>query len=219
MLKSLRIAIVDDHPLMRAGIEATLKRDTAIEVVATGANAQDAINIAKEFAPDIMLIDVNMPGNGMTAARSISKDCPEIRVLFLTVSERQEDVTNALEVGARGYILKGISGPDLLRTIHSVALGETYITPEFAARLLASPMGRPLTSAKSIDPELHLSVREEQILREVALGQTNKEIAKKLELSEKTIKHYMSGILQKLSARNRVEAVVALKRLRDEGKL
>lgn len=219
MLKSLRIAIVDDHPLMRAGIETTLKRDPEIEVVATGASAQDAIEIAKQHAPDIMLIDVNMPGNGMTAARTISKDQPEIRVLFLTVSERQEDVTNALEAGARGYILKGISGPDLLRTIHSVALGETYITPEFAARLLASPMSRPPAAGKPVDPMLHLSVREEQILREVALGQTNKEIAKKLDLSEKTIKHYMSGILQKLSARNRVEAVMASKRLREEGKL
>lgn len=219
MLKSLRIAVVDDHPLMRAGIEATLKRDADIEIVATGGSAQDAMTIANEFAPDIMLIDVNMPGSGMTAARAISKEHPAIRVLFLTVSERQEDVTNALEAGVRGYILKGISGPDLLRTIHSVALGETYITPEFAARLLASPISRPQASAKPLDPDLHLSVREEQILKEVALGQTNKEIAKKLELSEKTIKHYMSGILQKLSARNRVEAVMASKRLRDEGKL
>lgn len=219
MLKPLRIAIVDDHPLMRAGIGATLKRDTGFEVVASGASAEDAIKIANEFTPDIMLIDVNMPGSGMTAARTISKEHPEIRVLFLTVSERQEDVTNALEAGARGYILKGISGPDLLRTIHSVANGETYITPEFAARLLASPISRSPTACKTLDPDLHLSVREEQILREVALGQTNKEIAKKLELSEKTIKHYMSGILQKLSARNRVEAVLASKRLRDEGKL
>lgn len=219
MTKKFKIAVVDDHPLMRAGIESTLKRDPGFEVVGTGASAEDAIRLAAEHHPDVMLLDVNMPGCGMAAARQISQLNPEVRVLFLTVSERQEDVVAALEAGARGYILKGISGPDLVRTIHSVTLGETYITPEFAARLLASPIAKPKSADRNQDPNQQLSVREEQILREVSLGLTNKEIAKKLELSEKTIKHYMSGVLQKLSARNRVEAVVASKRLRDEGKL
>ncbi len=219
MTDKFKVAVVDDHPLMRAGIESTLRRDHALEVVASGASADDAIKIAAEFQPDIMLLDVNMPGCGMTAARHITQTYPNVRVLFLTVSERQEDVIAALEAGARGYILKGISGPDLIRTIHSVTLGETYITPEFAARLLSSPVVKARHTDRSQDPSQHLSVREEQILKEVSLGLTNKEIAKKLELSEKTIKHYMSGVLQKLSARNRVEAIVASKRLRDEGKL
>lgn len=212
MTESIRLAVVDDHPLMRDGISLTLGREPDFEVVASGASAADAIRIAEELRPHIMLLDVNMPGGGLSAVRQISQALPLIRLLFLTVSERQEDVTAALEAGVRGYILKGISGPDLVRTIRSVVSGETYITPEFAARLLALPQ-QAARNAKH-DALHDLSAREEQILEGVALGMTNKEIARKLQLSEKTVKHYMSGVLQKLSARNRVEAVVASRRLK-----
>jgi DNA-binding NarL/FixJ family response regulator len=210
----IRIAIVDDHPVMRVGVEHTLSREADFKVIATGGSAQEAITIATEHNPDIMLLDVNMPGCGLTAARTIRTNQPDIRLLFLTISERHEDVSAALDAGVRGYVLKGISGPDLVRTVRSVASGETYITPEFATRLLT----RPKPAAASQDPPLHLSTREEQVLNEVALGMTNKEIARKLDLTEKTIKHYMSSILHKLSARNRVEAIVAARRIKDQTK-
>lgn len=213
MTARLRVAIVDDHPLMREGIEHTLRREPDFDVVATGGCANDAIRIANELSPNLMLLDVNMPGSGLEAARAITASHPEIRTLCLTVSERHEDVTAALEAGVRGYILKGIGGPDLVRTIRSVAAGETYITPEFAARLLATPLRTQKSSTP--DPLQQLSIREEQILKEVSNGLTNKEIARKLDLSEKTIKHYMSGVLHKLSARNRVEAIVASRRLKE----
>lgn len=213
MTARLRVAIVDDHPLMREGIEHTLRREPDFDVVATGGCANDAIRIASELSPDLILLDVNMPGSGLEAARAITASHPEIRILCLTVSERHEDVTAALEAGVRGYILKGIGGPDLVRTIRSVAAGETYITPEFAARLLATPLRT--TKSSTPDPLQQLSIREEQILKEVSNGLTNKEIARKLDLSEKTIKHYMSGVLHKLSARNRVEAIVASRRLKE----
>ncbi len=212
MTDRLRIAIVDDHPLMREGIEHTLRREMDFDVVATGACANDAVRIANELVPDLILLDVNMPGSGLEAARAITSTQPTIRILCLTVSERHDDVTAALEAGVRGYILKGIGGPDLVRTIRSVAVGETYITPEFAARLLATPAR---TSKTQPDPLQQLSIREEQILKEVSNGLTNKEIGRKLDLSEKTIKHYMSGVLHKLSARNRVEAIVASRRLKE----
>ena len=214
MIARVRLAVIDDHPIMRAGIEHTLGREEDFVVVASGANAADAIRIAREFAPDLMLLDVNMPGGGLAAARAISASHPQIRVLVLTVSERHEDVTEALAAGVRGYILKGISGPDLVRAMRSTAAGETYITPEFAARLLTARPASKLGDANARDPSQQLSIREEQVLKELSLGSTNKEIAKKLELTEKTIKHYMSGILHKLSARNRVEAVVASRRLK-----
>lgn len=212
---SVRLAVIDDHPLMRDGISLTLSREADFDVVATGASADDAVAIAKAHKPHIMILDVNMPGGGLTAARQIAIAEPETRLLFLTVSERQEDVTAALEAGVRGYILKGISGPDLIKTIRSVVGGETYITPDFAARLLALPTQKQKAAAHPAVSRPDLSAREEQILEGVAQGLTNKEIARKLSLSEKTIKHYMSGVLQKLSARNRVEAIVASRRLRE----
>jgi len=213
MTTKLRIAVVDDHPLMRAGVQHTLSLEEDFEVVGLGGSAQEAVEIARSQSPDLMLLDVNMPGGGLSAARDIGAAYPCVRLLFLTVSERMEDVTAALEAGVRGYVLKGIGGPDLIRTIRSVASGETYITPDFAARLLAAPAAR----AKDQDrmPLEALTIREEQILREVSLGLTNKEIARKLDLSEKTIKHYMSGVLHKLSARNRVEAIVASRRFKE----
>jgi DNA-binding NarL/FixJ family response regulator len=211
MTTKLRIAVVDDHPLMRAGVEHTLSLEEDIQVVGVGGSADDAIQIAGSQLPDLMLLDVNMPGGGINAAREIMAAHPTMLLLFLTVSERMEDVTAALDAGVRGYVLKGIGGPDLIRTIRSVAAGETYITPDFAARLLAAPAPRP---KEGEDPLEALTIREEQILREVSIGLTNKEIARKLELSEKTIKHYMSGVLHKLSARNRVEAIVASRRLK-----
>jgi DNA-binding NarL/FixJ family response regulator len=214
MITPIRIAIVDDHPVMRVGVEHTLGREVDFTVIATGGSAQDAITIAGEHNPDIMLLDVNMPGCGLAAARTIRANQPDIRLLFLTISERHEDVSAALDAGVRGYVLKGISGPDLVRTVRCVAMGETYITPEFATRLLTRPKA-PVTIQ---EPQLQLSAREEQVLSEVSLGMTNKEIARKLDLTEKTIKHYMSSILHKLSARNRVEAIVAARKLKDDGK-
>ncbi|WP_295557668.1 response regulator transcription factor [uncultured Hyphomicrobium sp.] len=214
MMTKLRIAVVDDHPLMRAGVQHTLSLEEDFEVVGLGGCADDAIEIARSQSPGLMLLDVNMPGGGLNAAKEIGTACPSVRLLFLTVSERMEDVTAALEAGVRGYVLKGIGGPDLVRTIRSVASGETYITPDFAARLLAAPATRSKERDERAPLEA-LTIREEQILREVSLGLTNKEIARKLDLSEKTIKHYMSGVLHKLSARNRVEAIVASRRLKD----
>lgn len=216
MITRVRLAVIDDHPIIRAGIEHTLGREEDFEVVATGSSAADAIRIADELTPDIMLLDISMPGGGLAAARAISTSHPKIRVLILTVSERHEDVTEALAAGVRGYILKGISGPDLVRAMRSTAAGETYITPEFAARLLTARPTSNTGAANAPDPSQQLSAREEQVLKELSLGNTNREIAKKLNLTEKTVKHYMSGILHKLSVRNRVEAIVASRRLKGE---
>jgi DNA-binding NarL/FixJ family response regulator len=199
--------------MVRAGIAYTLEPDPEFELVASGESAEDAIRIAQTDKPDMMLLDVDMPGGGLEAARAIRLAHPSIRVIFLTVSERHEDVIAALEAGVRGYILKGISGPDLLRTLHSVSTGETYITPGFATRLLAAPQQRPKIVTPDLDLSRQLSIREIQVLKEVARGRTNKEIAISLNLTEKTIKHYMSNALSKLSVRNRMEAVNAAKQI------
>lgn len=209
MSDRIRIAVVDDHPLLRDGVVGTLSREPTLEVIGVGASATDAIALARDHHPDVILLDISMPGGGIEAARQICSAYPAIKTIMLTVSEREEDVTAAMEAGAHGYVLKGITGADLIGTIRAVSRGETYITPQFAARLLASLKLRAADAKVPQRIETALTAREEQILNEVSGGLTNKEVARKLTLSEKTVKHYMTNVLQKLHARNRVEAVLA----------
>ena len=207
MSDRIRIAVVDDHPLLRDGVVATLGQAQDLEVVALGASGPDAIRIASDVRPDLILLDVSMPGDGLDAARAIAEASPAVKIIMLTVSEREDDVLAAMEAGAHGYVLKGVTGADLIATVRAVSRGETYITPQFAARLLRMRRGAVEKPAKQ--SEVDLTLREGQILEEVTAGLTNKEIARKLTLSEKTVKHYMTSVLQKLRARNRVEAVIA----------
>lgn len=211
MTDRIRVAVVDDHPIFREGVAFTIRSSQAFEIVAEGASADDAIRIAKEMLPDVILLDVSMPGGGIEAARVISTACPVVKVIMLTVSEQEEDVTQALEAGANGYILKGTSGTDLISTLQSVSRGESYVSPGLAARLLAVSMRNVRQQARPAE-QVDLTKREEQILELVARGLTNKEIANTLSISEKTVKHYMTNVMQKLQVRNRVEAVLALQK-------
>jgi two-component system, NarL family, nitrate/nitrite response regulator NarL len=214
MTEPIRIAVVDDHPLLRDGVVNTLTV-AGMNVVGIGDCACDATHLAGEYSPDVMLLDISMPGGGIEAARTIAQAHPTIMTIMLTVSEHEDDVITAMEAGARAYVLKGISGPDLLATIRSVSKGETYITPQIAARVLAKMqhgINGTNGSGKAKPADTELTAREEQIMNEVAQGLTNKEIAVKFSLSEKTVKHYMTSVLQKLQVRNRVEAVIAHQR-------
>ncbi len=212
MLKSIRIAVVDDHPILREGVIGVLSHQKDFQIVGEGASAEDAVRIASETHPHLLLLDISMPGGGLEAARRILDTHPGIKTIMLTVSEREEDLNRAMQIGVHGYVLKGITGSDLVATIRAVSRGETYITPQFAARLLSNMRRTGNTAGNTRREQPMLNVREEQILKEVAAGHTNKEIARKLSLSEKTIKHYMTSVLQKLNVRNRVEAVIAMQR-------
>jgi DNA-binding NarL/FixJ family response regulator len=206
----IRIGIADDHPMLREGVANTLRKRADFQVVEQGANAEDARDIAQKVRPDVMLMDVNMPGDVFAVVRFISTQLPNVKVLMLTVSESEDDAFLALEAGARGYVLKGVSGPELVMAIRSVAKGETYITPEFANKLLSN--------SKKHEAETHkfdLTHREEEVIREVSNGLTNREVASKLSISEKTVKHHMGCVMHKLHARNRVEAVTALRHYRE----
>jgi two-component system, NarL family, nitrate/nitrite response regulator NarL len=207
----LRVAIVDDHPMFRDGVAMTLTADPEIEVVGQGSSAEHAIQIAQDILPDVLLLDISLPGGGIQAAREISRLFPYIKVIMLTASENEEHVSGALEAGARGYILKGIGATELLRTVHAVHQGESYVSPQLAARLLTTMRNRPPEPAHE-DPLPSLTRREEQILDAVANGKTNKEVAKLLNISEKTVKHYMTNIMHKLQVRNRVEAALMVKK-------
>lgn len=204
----ISIGIVDDHPLLRQGVATALKRITDFQVVEQGGCADDALDIALRLQPDVLLMDVNMPGDCFAVVRRITAETPGVRVLMLTVSESEDDAYAALEAGAQGYVLKGVSGPELVQAIRTVAGGESFITPAFASRLL----GRMRRQQDVERHRIELTHREEQIIREVANGLTNREVADKLCLSEKTVKYYMTNVMQKLHARNRVEAVTALRR-------
>ncbi len=131
-----RVAIVDDHPLFRAGIVWTLKQSEFFDVIAEGSCASDAIAIARDHKPDALLLDINMPGSGIEAAMQISKAYPNVKVVMVTVCEIFESVSACLEAGVKGYILKGASGEELVRVVRSVCEGEAYVTPQLAARLL-----------------------------------------------------------------------------------
>ncbi|AYF85819.1 MULTISPECIES: response regulator transcription factor [unclassified Pseudomonas] len=208
----IRIGIVDDHPLLRQGVASALKRIGDFQVVEQGGCSEDALDIALRLQPDVLLMDVNMPGDCFAAVRRITAEANGVRVLMLTVSESEDDAYAALEAGAQGYVLKGVSGPELVQAIRTVAGGGSFITPAFASRLLGRMRRRQDVERHRIE----LTHREEQIIREVANGLTNREVADRLNLSEKTVKYYMTNVMQKLHARNRVEAVTALRRQWDE---
>jgi len=212
MTDPLQIAIIDDHPLFRSGVADALSRHGGFEIVAEGGSAGEAIAIAGTKLPDVMLLDVSMPGGGVQAVREIARSFPVVKVVMLTVSEHEDDVTASLRAGARGYILKGVAARELISILRSVAAGDVYVTPSLAATLLFELSGATATSARSpLSPLDELTERERQILERVAAGDSNKEIASALQLSEKTVKHHMTNILQKLQVRNRVEAALMAK--------
>ncbi len=205
-IKPIRVVVVDDHPMFRGGVVQILSSCDKFDVVGQGGSAKEAIQLAKEFEPNLMLLDISMPGSGLEAAALIAKVCPDVQIIMLTASESEENVTAALESGAKGYILKGTSGPELIMIAQSVCNGDSYVTPTLAAKLLTQI--RHKKQKQEDDGLSELTTREEEVLDHVSRGLTNKEIARELQLSEKTVKHYMTIIMQKLQVRNRVEAVL-----------
>lgn len=203
----IRIGVVDDHSMFRTGVIQSLAMEKTFAVVGQGSNTDDAVHIAGSAMPDIMLLDVSMPGGGIEAARQISGMEKGPKVVMLTVSEEDDDVVRSLEAGAIGYVLKGVSATELIAILKSIASGESFLSPSLAVRLItggkAHPGRQPLES---------LSTQEARILRLVATGMSNREVAEQLGIIEKTVKYHMTNILAKLGARNRVEATVMARR-------
>ena len=209
MTETSRIVVVDDHPIWREGVVKTLNDNKDFEVVGEGSSAAEAFNLVEEFLPDVILLDVSMPGGGIEAAKRISSAYPVVTIIMLTVSEREEDVRDALRAHARGYVLKGVSGGELVAVVRQISEGDTFITPSLAASLLMESSEKEDQSGKADLnlPEL-LNDRERQILEKLADGMSNKDIAASIHLSEKTVKHYMTNIMQKLQVHNRVQAAL-----------
>jgi two-component system, NarL family, nitrate/nitrite response regulator NarL len=207
--RAIRVVVVDDHPMMRDGIAYALGEEADFAMVGSGASADDAMALAEKFRPDVMLIDINMPGGGLAALQQITGCYPDIACVIITAREDGETVGRALRIGARGYVLKGISGQDLARTLRSIQQGELYITPALAKALLMASEGPPGAGFSKAVPGLdYLTKRESDILNLIAQGMINKQIGFELGLTEKTVKHYVTNILQKLQVSNRVEAAL-----------
>ena len=204
MSDKIRIILADDHPLFREGVAITLNAEPNFEVVAQAKTGEEAYTLVADLLPDILLLDVTMPGaGGVSAAQKIAADWPVTRIIMLTVSEDQDDLMKVLKAGARGYVLKGVAAKELINVVHLVAQGDVYISPALAGGILFE-----MTQNSEVDPLNQLTDREREILKLVAAGLTNREIGIHLHLAEKTIKHYMTNVLQKLHVRSRVEAAL-----------
>ncbi|RUY13699.1 response regulator transcription factor [Mesorhizobium sp. M7A.F.Ca.US.005.03.2.1] len=212
MVGAIRIAVVEDHPLFREGVMRSLSEIGGFEMVGAGATAQDAERLASTVRPDILLLDISLPGGGLAAVESILASYPTQKIVMLTVSEANADVTKALNAGVRGYVLKGVGSRGLADILRNVAAGESYLTPTLSARLL-SDLQSPANS--TADRLRQMTERQTVILRLVAEGLSNKEVARRLNLHEKTIKHHMTRVMSKLSVRNRTEAALAMSDYRD----
>jgi DNA-binding NarL/FixJ family response regulator len=217
MSDMIQLLIVDDHPLFRDGVVQTLGAESDIEIVGEATTAAEAVRLAAELLPDLILLDITIPGGGLNAAAAIAATSPVAKIVMLTASETEEDVLAALKAGARGYILKGVSGRDLVKIVRSVYAGEAYVTPSLAASLLSEMQEGKRGRDQEASPLDELTEREHQILQKLAAGLSNKEIAQQLVLSEKTVKHHMTNILQKLQVRNRVEAALLAQKARTKG--
>lgn len=198
----IRVLVADDHPMFRAGVVSSLASHPDFEVVGEGSSADEAQKLAEQLQPDVCLLDIAMPGGGLNAAREITANLPQTRVVMLTVSEDEDDLLAAMKSGASGYVLKGAAASELMNVLKTVNAGEVYVAPGLAWGLLRE-MSRPRSA-----PLDELSTREREVLELVAAGLSNQEIGERLGLAEKTIKHYMTSILGKLRVRSRVEAAL-----------
>jgi DNA-binding NarL/FixJ family response regulator len=203
-MDSVRILVADDHPVFRYGLRALIAAEQGMEVVGEAKTCDEAVTLAEQLRPDVVLMDLNMPGgNGIEATRRIVQQIPEIAILIVTMFD-DDSVFAAMRAGARGYVLKGAQGEETIRAIRAVAHGEAIFSPTVAGRLIEhfaspSPVRQPF-------PEL--SEREREVLTLIAEGYTNDTIAHRLSLSPKTVRNYVSSIFDKLSVADRAGAII-----------
>jgi DNA-binding NarL/FixJ family response regulator len=203
--KTLRLLIVDDHEVVRQGLVALLDRRAGFQVVAEAANAAEAVEQARRFEPDIVVMDVRLPdGSGIEACREIRAELPATRVVMLTSYPDEEAVLSAIVAGAAGYLLKQVRARDLIAALESVGRGESLLDPAVTEKVLERV--RRIATGGHTDELALLTSQEQKILMLVAEGKTNKEIASDVFLSDKTVKNYVSSILSKLNLERRAQA-------------
>ena len=200
----IRVMIVDDHAVVRQGLRSFLELQGDIEVVGEAADGAEAVAQAKDLLPDVILMDLVMPGmDGVEATRNITAAVPSTRVLVLTSFSEDEKVFASIKAGAHGYLMKDVLPPELIKAIRTVFRGEAQLHPEIARKLM-----NEFSAPTPVAPKHDLTDRELEVLRLIAQGKSNKEIAEELVLSEKTVKTHVSNILQKLHLSDRTQAAV-----------
>jgi len=209
MPDSISIVVVDDHPLFRQGVVNALQTEPGFKVVAETDSGEQALQYARTLLPHVMLLDISMTGwSGILTAEKVSMACPATAIVMLTVSDDKDKLLAAFKAGARAYVLKGVSAQELARVVRAAAAGEVYVSQSLAGEMLVS-----LTQGKAPDPLQELTSREREILALIGNGHTNRAIGEKIFLSEQTVKHYVTNILQKLQVRSRVEAALLASRV------
>ena len=208
MTETIRVVLADDHPIYRDGLARSLTDAGDIVIVGEAREGEEAVEVVARDRPDVVLLDISMPkGGGIAALSRIMQMETPPRVAMLTASEADDDLMQAIKLGALGYILKGVGAGELVDLVRELHAGRSYVSPGLAGRLLIA-MRRRDGPAAAPNPLDELSRREEDILKLVAVGKSNREVGDALDLQEKTVKHYMTSILQKLQVRNRVEAAM-----------
>ncbi|MBT0961345.1 response regulator [Denitromonas iodatirespirans] len=209
MSDRIRVLLVDDHALFRSGINSLLKRSEEFEVVGEAADGLEGAKRAKQLQPDVVLLDLHMPGvGGLDALKLILEDVPGTQVLMLTVSEDSEDLLGTLRTGATGYLLKNIEAETLIDAIRMASRGEPVISPLMMGKLLANRTGASPAAPVADGALDKLTPRERDILGCIAKGQSNKQIARNLDVAESTVKIHVQSILKKLHLSSRVQAAV-----------
>jgi two-component system, NarL family, nitrate/nitrite response regulator NarL len=212
---TISAAVIDDHPLVRRGIKEALVATGLVNIVGEGASAADAVALAMSHHPEVLILDINMPGGGITAIPGILHNSPSSKILMLTVFENMSNVRAALQAGAHGYVLKGVDGDELAKVVLQVCEGKRYVAPELAAKLLGDDDDEEDQSPRStaqMSLTEDLSAREKQIHLLIGRGLSNLDIGKQLDLKEATVKHYSSRLFKKLGVRNRTEAALLIRR-------
>jgi len=202
----IRILVADDHPVYRDGLRALAARSPDLELVGEAANGTDAVAMAEQTLPDVILMDLRMPGmTGIEATRAILDRRPETRILILTMSEDDDSLFAAMRAGARGYLPKDADSEELIRAIRAAALGEVIFGASIASRLQAffAP-----TRARAADPFPELTEREDEVLELIAQGRSNHDIAARLQISDKTVRNHVANVFNKLRVADRGQAIV-----------
>lgn len=207
-MKTISVLIADDHSMVRQGLKQILELEEDISVIAQASNGREALEMASSTMPDVILMDINMPIlNGLQAVKEIRDAKNEVKVIMLTIHEDREYLFKALQTGAQGYVMKDAEPSVLLDAIRSVASGETYIQANLTTELVKE-FNRVSQREKEREFETNLTTREVEVLGLIAEGLLNKEIAKKLYISEKTVKNHVSSIFRKLNVTDRTQAAI-----------
>ncbi|WP_374538130.1 response regulator [Chitinimonas taiwanensis] len=208
---TIRILLIDDHSLFRSGVRQLLQREADLEIVAEAADGVEGIKRAKEYRPDVILLDLNMPGlSGLETLQLLVQDLPQTAVIILTVSEEADELGQALRDGARGYLIKNIEAEALTAAIRRAHKGEPVIADSMTAKLVAQFRAQPSAAPSPSAPAERdrLTTREREIVQCLARGESNKEIARNLDVAESTVKIHVQNILKKLNLSSRVQVAV-----------